>query len=124
MGKKILIIDDTDTDSKITKRFLNKAGYDNIVIAETGEKGVAMADSEKPDLVITDTMMPGIDGFETCRQIREKYDKEEMKIIVTTGAIDAVDAVKARKAGADDYCVKASDPAQLMAAVNSLIGEA
>ncbi len=124
MAKKILIIDDTDADRKIVKRFLNKAGFDNIVIAETGEQGVEMAASEKPDLVITDTMMPGIDGFETCRQIREEHDEEDMKIIVTTSAIDAVDAVKARKAGASDYCVKTSDSAQLITAVISLIGEA
>ena len=124
MAKKILIIDDTDSDRKIVKRFLNKAGYDNIVIAETGEQGVAMAASEKPDLVITDTMMPGIDGFETCRQIREEHDEDEMKIIVTTGAIDAVDAVKARKAGANDYCVKTSDPELIITAVKNLIGEA
>ena len=124
MSKKILIIDDTDSDRKIVTRFLNKAGYDNIVIAETGEQGVTMAASERPELVITDTMMPGIDGFETCRQIREAHDQETMKIIVTTGAIDAVDAVKARKAGANDYCVKTSDPAQIIAAVKNLIGEA
>jgi len=123
MAKKILIIDDTDSDRKIVKRFLNKAGYDNIVIAETGEQGVEMATSEKPDLVITDTMMPGIDGFETCRQIREEHDRDEMKIIVTTGAIDAVDAIKARKLGADDYCVKTSSPEQIVTAVKSLIGE-
>ena len=69
-------------------------------------------------------MMPGIDGFETCRQIREEHDEEEMKIIITTGAIDAVDAVKARKAGANDYCVKTSDLTQLITAVTNLIGEA
>ncbi len=124
MAKKILIIDDTDSDRKIVKRFLNKAGYEDIVIAETGEQGVEMAASEKPDLVVTDTNMPGIDGFETCRQIREEHDEEDMKIIVMTGAIDAVDAVKARKAGANDYCVKTSDPMQLVAAVSGLIGEA
>jgi len=124
MPKKILVIDDTDSDRKITIRFLNKAGYENIVIAENGEKGVEIAAAEKPDLVITDTMMPGIDGFETCRQIREAHSEEEVKIIVTTGAIDAVDAVKARKSGANDYCVKTSDPTQLITAVNSLIGEA
>lgn len=124
MGKKILIIDDTDSDRKIVKRFLNKAGYEDIVTAETGEQGVAAAVSEKPDLVITDTMMPGIDGFETCRRIREDHGRETPKIIVTTGAIDAVDAIKARKAGADDYCVKTSDAAQLIAAVKGLIGEA
>ena len=124
MAKKILIIDDTDSDRKIVTRFLNKAGYANIVIAVNGEEGVAKAQSENPDLVITDTMMPGIDGFETCRQIREAHDQETMKIIVTTGAIDAVDAVKARKAGANDYCVKTSDPTQLIAAVKACIGEA
>ena len=124
MNKKILVIDDTDSDRKIVTRFLTKAGYDNIVIAETGEQGVAMADSEKPDLVITDTMMPGIDGFETTRQIREQQGPDTPKIILTTGAIDAVDAIKARKMGANDYCVKTSDPTQIITAVKSLIGEA
>ena len=122
MAKKILIIDDTDSDRKIVKRFLTKAGYEDILMAESGEQGVAMALSEKPDLVITDTMMTGIDGFETCRQIREKCSSEEVKIIVTTGAIDAIDAVKARKMGANDYCVKTSDLIPLMTAVNNLIG--
>ncbi|MBN1870622.1 MAG: response regulator [Candidatus Omnitrophica bacterium] len=124
MPKKILIIDDTETDRKIVTRFLNKAGYDLVLAAENGEQGVAMAASQKPDLVITDTMMPGLDGFETCRQIRAAHGQETMKIIVMTGAIDAVDAVKARKAGADDYCVKTSDAAPLMAAVKNCIGEA
>ena len=124
MAKKILIIDDTDSDRKIVQRFLNKEGHDNIIIAENGEDGVAMAASENPDLVITDTNMPGIDGFETCRQIRDAGSKETPKIIVITGAIDAVDAIKARKSGADDYCVKTSDCVQLMVAVKNLIGEA
>ena len=124
MAKKILIIDDTDSDRKIIQRFLNKEGYDNIIIAENGENGVKMAAAENPDLVITDTNMPGIDGFETCQQIRNAGSKEIPKIIVTTGAIDAVDAIKARKSGADDYCVKTSDATHLMVAVKNLIGEA
>lgn len=124
MTKKILIIDDAETDRKIAQRYLTKEGYDNIIDAENGEVGVALAASENPDLVITDTNMPGIDGFETCRQIRDAGSKEVPKIIVITGAIDAVDAIKARKAGADDYCVKTSDCAQLIAAVKNLIGEA
>jgi len=124
MAKKILIIDDTESDRKITARFLNKAGYDNIVIAKDGKTGVEMAISENPDLVITDTNMPGMDGFETCQKIRDAKGRETPKIIVTTGAIDAVDATKARKSGADDYCVKTNDAAQLLTAVKSLIGEA
>jgi len=121
MGKKILIIEDTDTDQKIVKRYLMKAGYEDIIIAETGEQGMAKVNEEKPDLAIIDTMLPGIDGFETCRQIRQGFDSMAMKIIVVTGGIDAVDAIKARKAGADDYCVKTSDPVQLMTAVKTLL---
>jgi DNA-binding response OmpR family regulator len=122
MSKKILIIDDTDVDRKIVMRFLKKEGYENILIAENGEEGIQLTASEQPDLVITDTNMPGIDGFETCRRIREANGREKPKIIVMTGAIDAVDAVKARKAGADDYCVKTSDTIELIAAVKALIG--
>lgn len=124
MSKKILIIDDTESDRKIAQRYLNRSGYNDVVTAANGEEGVQMAASEKPELVITDTNMPGIDGFETCRQIREAGTKESPKIIVMTGAIDAVDAIKARKCGADDYCVKTSDCSQLLTAVKSLIGEA
>ena len=124
MSKKILIIDDTVTDRKIVVRYLNKAGYIDVITASTGEEGVELAAKEKPDLVITDTNMPGIDGFEACRRIREGGTKEAPKIIVTTGAIDAVDAIKARKCGADDYCVKTSTSDQLLASVKNLIGEA
>ena len=124
MSKKILIIDDTESDRKILMRYLKKEGYDTILTAENGEAGIKVAASERPDLVITDTNMPGIDGFETCRRIREGHGRETPKIIVTTGAIDAVDAVKARKAGADDYCVKSSDTAELITAVKALIGGA
>ena len=122
MPKKILIIDDTESDRKILIRFLKKEGYDNILTAENGEDGIKAAAAEQPDLVITDTNMPGIDGFETCRRIREGHGREKPKIIVTTGAIDAVDAVKARKAGADDYCVKTSEAAELLTAVKTLMG--
>ncbi|MFH0731519.1 MAG: response regulator [Candidatus Omnitrophota bacterium] len=121
MLKKILVIDDNEQDRKIIKRFLNKAGYKDVVLAETGEVGVEKAKFDNPELVISDTMLPGIDGFEVCRQIREA--QAGIKIIMMTGAIDAVDAVKAKKMGADDYCVKTSDYAVLLEAVKKLIYE-
>ena len=121
MGKKILIVDDNEQDRKIMKRFLNKADYEEIFIAETGEEGVKKAESEKADLVIIDTLLPGIGGFEVCRQIREAQGSTTPKIIIITGSIDAVDAVKARRAGADDYCVKTTDFLPLIEAVKKLI---
>jgi len=121
MGKKILIIDDSSQDRKIMARFLAAAGYDEIITAATGEEGVAKAASDKPDLVITDTMMPGINGFEVTRQIRAAAGASGPKILVVTGAIDAVDALKAKKMGADDYCAKTSDCAPILEAVKKLL---
>lgn len=121
MGKKILIIDDNEQDRKIMHRFVTKAGYDNIIMSDNGEDGVKKAESEKPDLVVTDTILPGIDGFEVCRRIRESQGPDTPKIIVITGLIDAVDAVKARRMGADDYCVKTSEYSPLIDAIKKLI---
>ncbi|MBN1872509.1 MAG: response regulator [Candidatus Omnitrophica bacterium] len=120
MDKKILIIDDNEQDRIIMKRFLNRSGYGNIMEAGSGEEGLERTKTERPDLVITDTMMPGIDGFEVCRKLREAYGAETPKIIILTGQVDAVDAVRARKEGADDYCVKTSDAHPLLEAVKKL----
>jgi len=120
MGKKILVIDDNEPDRNLVKIFLNEAGFEQIVMAETGEEGAKKAESDKPDLVITDTLLPGIDGFEVCRRIRKYHGRNGPKIIVITGVIDAIDAVKARKMGADDYCVKNRDLSDLIKAVKDL----
>lgn len=121
MKNKILVVEDNEQDRKIITRVLNKAGFKDIIMAERGEEGVEMAEKEKPNLVVLDTVLPGIDGFATCRRIRKTQSSKTMKIIVTTGAIDAVDAGKARAAGADDYVVKTSDFAHLAKAVKGLL---
>ncbi len=121
MGKKILIIDDSEQDRKIMARFLKKAGYEDLILAETGEEGVEKAKAESPDLVVSDTVLPGIDGFEVCRKIREAQGDQTPKIIIVTGAIDAVNAVKARTLGANDYCAKTSDCVPLLEAIGNLI---
>ena len=121
MGKKILVIDDNEVDLLIVKRCLNQAGYDDIITARDAREGINKAREEKPDLVILDTLLPGSNGFEICAQIREIYNQTTPKIIIITGAIDAVDAVKARKVGADDYCGKTSDCAPLLEAIKKLI---
>ena len=121
MGKKILLIDDNEQDMKIMARFLKKAGYEDLVTAVTGEEGVEKSKAESPDLVVSDTVLPGIDGFEVCRKIREAQGDETPKIIIVTGAIDAVNAVKAKMLGANDYCAKTSDCVPLLEAIDKLI---
>lgn len=121
MGKKILIIEDNNIDLLIVKRHLNHFGYDQIITAEDGSSGIKKAIEEKPDLVILDTILPDNNGFEVCRQIREASDgRGNPKIIITTGSVDAVDALQARRVGADDYCAKTSDCAPLLEAIRKL----
>jgi len=118
MDIKVLVIDDVLDERQLIVRHLEDAGYE-VMDAETGEAGVKMAEEQRPDVVITDTSMPGMDGFETCLRIKA-LDGLATKVIITTGQIDAVDANKARQAGADDYCVKTSDNQYLVEAVNKM----
>mgnify|MGYP001359720607 CR=1 FL=1 len=118
--KRILIIDDNQDDQLISKKFLAAAGYQEFMFSDTGEDGVDKAKSEIPDLVITDTLLPGIDGFEVCRQVRDALG-DKVRIIMMTGSVDAVDAVKARRMGTDDYVVKSKNSVYLLDAVKRLM---
>jgi two-component system, OmpR family, alkaline phosphatase synthesis response regulator PhoP len=120
MGKKILIVEDNEMDLLIIKRYLLRAGYNEIVSAENLAEGIKKAEIEKPDLIILDTLLPDGNGFEICQAIREKYNQLNPKIIITTGSVDAVDAVRARRVGADDYCAKTSDCAPLLEALKRI----
>ncbi|MDA3792335.1 MAG: response regulator [Elusimicrobia bacterium] len=122
MTIKILIIDDNEKDIKIMKHQLANSGYENIVTALTGEKGIETAKKENPDITIIDTVLPGIDGFEVCRQIKND-DSLQTKAIIITGKIRAVDALEARSAGADEYTVKAYDFQPLVNAINNIANE-
>ncbi len=120
MAKKILIVEDNAQDQKTIKLSLIKHGYENLIFASTGEEAIAKARSEKPDLVLVDTKLPDMEGFEVCRQIK-KIEGLTTKVIIYTGYIDAVDVAKARLAGADDYEVKTEGFGKLLSAIKKLI---
>jgi DNA-binding response OmpR family regulator len=119
-SKKILVIEDNEHDQKILKRHLVSAGFGEVDVVPTGEQGVKLAEEVRPDLVIIDTKLPAMDGFETCRKVKH-IPKLGAKVIVMTGLIEAIDAGKAREAGADEYCAKTSDCAHLMDAIHRLM---
>lgn len=121
MASKVLIIDDDEQDQKIMKRYLSKNGYPDIYIADTGEDGLNLAKENKPDIAIIDTNLPGINGFETCKQIKAIEDLNNIKVIIVTGLIDSVNALKARQMGADDYCAKTTDCVELLEVMNDLL---
>ncbi len=103
----ILIVDDNEQDRKIMLRLLRRMGWEEPFEAGTQETGEQLAARHPIDLAIVDTVLPGAEGFDVCRAIRRL--RPAAKIIMITGHIGALDAGKARKAGADDYVVKTSD---------------
>ena len=122
-NKKILIIDDSPQDRKIMIRYLSKAGFGNLSLAETGEQGLELAVQENPDIILLDTMLPGIDGFQTCEQLK-KVKQVQALVIMMTGQVDAVNAEKAKSVGADDYCAKTSDCSVILEAIQKSTGTA
>ena len=119
MNNKILIVDDNINVRATLKDIFSELG-NTVMEAVSGEEALDKMQVEKPDLVLVDTRLPGMNGFEVCRRIKRE-ENFTTKIIVYTGRIDAIDAVKARRMGADDYCVKGFDPALLIDAVQKLV---
>lgn len=119
--KNILLIDDNEDDRALIETKFKIANlYSKIFMADTGEDGIKIANKIKPDIVIIDTNLPKLNGFQVCKKMREQYG-DSIKIIMMTGYIDAVDAVEARRSGADDYSVKTFDAGKLIETVTQFI---
>ena len=102
MDRTILIIEDEQKINDILAFSLGKDGYKTLS-AFDGVKGLEMALKENPDLILLDVMLPGMDGFEVCRKVREK---SQVPIIMLTAREDEVDKVLGLELGADDYITK------------------
>ncbi|MFH1725550.1 MAG: response regulator [Elusimicrobiota bacterium] len=120
---KILIVDDSHAANILLMRKFEKEGYE-VVTALTGEEGVSQAGLERPDVVVMDTVLPGINGFEACRRIKEARGREAPWIVIVTGFVDALDPEKAAEAGADGYCAKTMGLDPLVETVGKVVGSA
>lgn len=118
--KKILLVEDSATIQKALKAVLERKGY-AVDVVSNGEEALETVEQSKPDVVILDTVLPGIDGYEVCRRMKSQMGAAAPKIIIVTGNIEAVDASKARAAGADEYTAKTSDFALLLNTVSDLV---
>jgi two-component system response regulator HydG len=110
--KKILLADDEKSILTSLTDIFEDRGFE-VIQAANGLEAVEKARRENPNVVLLDTLMPGIGGIEACRQIKQ-VENLSCKVIVYTGNIDAIDAVQARRYGTDDYCVKGNDPRLLI----------
>lgn len=103
--KKILIVDDHGALRYILSFDLQKKGFKTIT-AGTGEKGIELACAEKPDLILLDAMMPGIDGFETCRRLKTHEETKAIPVVMVTAKSQRKDVLEGLQSGAVSYMVK------------------
>jgi CheY-like chemotaxis protein len=116
--KKVLVIDDSTEIRMIIEETLGMFGFATIS-AEDGERGVALARSEKPDLIICDVNMPKMDGFATFTRLRESELTAVIPFMFLSGAVDRPQIRRGMEMGADDYLTKPFTPSELLAAVNA-----
>jgi len=116
---KILVAEDDFTSRTILTSILKKTGYDPVSTSDGSEAWEVLKGSEAPNLVILDWNMPGMDGLELCRAIREDDSKGYIFIILLTARNSREDIVTGLEAGADDYLIKPPDPSELIARIKN-----
>lgn len=116
--KLILIIDDNVTNLKVAIEYLKTHGLE-IIIARSGETGLERAAYARPDLILLDVRMPGIDGFETCRRLKANETTKDIPVIFMTALADVSDKVRGLTAGAVDYITKPIQVEEVRARVNT-----
>jgi len=102
---KILLVDDDRDFREVTKLSLLSEGYE-VFEASSGREAMSMARQTQPDLILLDILMPGLDGYATCRQLKTNPATNHIAIIVLTALGDPTARYKAKQAGADDYVAK------------------
>ncbi|MCG0277900.1 MAG: response regulator transcription factor [Thermanaeromonas sp.] len=120
MTGKILVVDDEPAILELVTYNLKQAGFSTLT-ATDGEEALKLVETEKPDLVILDIMLPKMDGFEVCRIIRARHNTP---ILMLTARKEEVDRVLGLELGADDYMVKPFSPRELVARVRAILRRA
>lgn len=112
---KILIVEDEETIADLEKDYLELSGFE-VEVANDGDSGLEKALQEEYDLLILDLMLPGVDGFEICRKVR---DEKNTPIIMVSAKKDDIDKIRGLGLGADDYMTKPFNPSELVARVKA-----
>jgi len=120
---KILLIEDNEMNRDMLSRRLVRARYE-VIIAEDGARGVAMATSDRPDLILMDMSLPVIDGWEAPRRIKATSELRKIPIIALTAHAMATDRNKALEAGCDDYDTKPIELQRLLGKIETLLAAA
>ena len=120
MSKTILVIDDEPKIVEICRDYLVVAGFD-VITASDGPEGLAAARRERPDLIVLDLMLPGMDGLDVCRELRRE---SSTPVIMLTARVEESDKLVGLELGADDYLTKPFSPRELVARVRAVLRRA
>jgi DNA-binding response OmpR family regulator len=115
--KSVLVVDDERNIVELVRLYLEKEGF-NVVSAADGEQALVQFERTDPDLVILDLMLPKLDGFEVCRELRRRGD---VPILMLTARSEDIDAIVGLELGADDYVTKPFNPRALVARVKAIL---
>ena len=117
-GGVILIVDDTPTNLRVLCDFLTDSGFE-VLVATDGESAIAQTIYAQPNLILLDVLMPGIDGFETCRQLKANPSTQAIPVIFMTALSETVDKVRGFQVGAVDYVTKPLQPEEVLARITN-----
>ena len=120
MKKTILVIEDNEDNRRIMRDLLTSGGYE-VIEAVTGEDGVTAAEAYRPDLILMDVQLPGMDGYEATGRIKANHSLQKVPIIMVTSYALSGDDVKAFEAGCDDYVSKPFSPRKLLAKIREYL---
>lgn len=120
MSARVLVVDDILPNVKLLEAKLSTEYYD-VLTATSGAEALRKVEQDSPDIVLLDVMMPGMDGFEVCRRIKENPAFAHIPVVMVTALTDSVDKVRGLEAGADDFLTKPVNDMALLARLRSLV---
>jgi two-component system, chemotaxis family, response regulator PixH len=116
----ILVVDDTLSELELMTRYLREAGF-TVIVATDAKDAMAKAVDHKPDAIVTDVVMPGMSGFELCRNLKKNEVTQKMPVVVCSSKNQELDRLWGLKQGADVYVTKPFTQDELLRAVKSVI---
>jgi twitching motility two-component system response regulator PilH len=117
----ILVVEDTPSERELMSHYLRESGY-TVINAVSAQEALNKAVEQKPDVIITDVVMPGMSGFELCRSLKKHPVTENVPIIICTSKNQEIDRLWGMKQGADAYVTKPFTREQLVRAVKAIVG--
>jgi len=123
MSEKILIVEDEPDILDLISYNLKQAGF-SVVPVETGEEAIEVAEREQLALIVLDLMLPGIDGLEVCRLLKQRVESKSIPVLMLTARTEEVDRIVGLELGADDYLVKPFSPRELVLRIRAILRRA